>query len=625
VVTRSEQDPHVRGNPSKAPGEVANEPTRAGTEQTSSGEPSAVSGRTAPRPSEIPAVERLGPGEPLEPNLRGALELEHAHDLRGIRIHRDAHADIVARSLGAVAFTAGSRIGFRSGAYDPRTTAGKSLVAHEAAHVAQQAHGRREGAIGTAGDPWEEAADAAAAGRRVTRPAGIPPGIQRQDPRHARGFAGEQQMGFTQYRWEDGWAVVRGPSGAGGHGITSSGEDGLFYNVRTGILRIADNKAFTRGGNVSSATAIDPTRNLLQNLDEMIADVEGIGSSAEVPIRQDVLRLLRQTRAALRLGQPIPGRVQLVVHNEYGSSSGITQRLQDLGVRFVDAAQPVVPAEGSARPPLGLRTPPEGAPGAVAPPEVAVPAAAAPEAAAPEVAAGEAAVAADAPAATAAAGIGAAGLVRAAALFAIEFAVMFLISLGLSYLQAREEQRMVRRRLHELEPSIQAALERRAGQVAQLQAAPGQPTVWAHVTIELVSGWTTAGAYGFMSFSTMLHEVNFAGAEVGTAYVSDRRDVHGETYHDMYSTTTIHHEFVTYSVPIAYDPYALHEAGRVNRLRQIDRDAANPSLPEAVVQRLFEERQAFIEAQEGLGEHPGPGRTPIAAGPEPRVPIAAGP
>src|SRR5690606_7200429 len=50
-------------------------------------------------------------------------------------------ADDAARKLDALAFTRGSDIYFRSGAYDPESEPGKRLLAHELAHVVQQRPG----------------------------------------------------------------------------------------------------------------------------------------------------------------------------------------------------------------------------------------------------------------------------------------------------------------------------------------------------------------------------------------------------------------------------------------------------------------------------------------------------
>jgi hypothetical protein len=58
-----------------------------------------------------------------------------------VRLHTDARADQLSRSLQALAFTAGNDIFFRRGGYAPGSTTGRHLLAHELAHVAQQRSG----------------------------------------------------------------------------------------------------------------------------------------------------------------------------------------------------------------------------------------------------------------------------------------------------------------------------------------------------------------------------------------------------------------------------------------------------------------------------------------------------
>jgi hypothetical protein len=192
--------------------------------------------------------------------------------------------------------------------------------------------------------------------------------LQRAE-RHDRGAAGEQGAGFTLYRFEDGWAFVRGPSGSSkaAHGITQPGEDGLAYNVRTGELHIVDNKAFGRRGNVRSATAIEPRRNLGQNLQDMIRHVEAQGTD-QLPYRQEVLKLLRKTRSAVLGSRGLPARVSLIVSNAGGYSTGVGERLARQGITFRDASSPLVVRPGAAVPKL------PGAGGTSAPPAPPVPA-----------------------------------------------------------------------------------------------------------------------------------------------------------------------------------------------------------------------------------------------------------
>jgi len=78
-----------------------------------------------------------------------------ADSLSAVRVHTDARAAESARVVGAQAYTVGQHVVFAAGEYAPQTERGKSLLAHELAHVAQQARSpgqpavqRRIGTIG---------------------------------------------------------------------------------------------------------------------------------------------------------------------------------------------------------------------------------------------------------------------------------------------------------------------------------------------------------------------------------------------------------------------------------------------------------------------------------------------
>jgi hypothetical protein len=95
-------------------------------------------------------------------------------DLSAVTIHTGAVADRLARGLGADAFTCGSAIYFRAGAYRPATRAGLWLLAHEAAHVVQQSAGAVAGLSAPAEASEREAdraADLVLAGRTWAGPA----------------------------------------------------------------------------------------------------------------------------------------------------------------------------------------------------------------------------------------------------------------------------------------------------------------------------------------------------------------------------------------------------------------------------------------------------------------------
>ena len=104
-------------------------------------------------------------GQPLDAGTRAYFEPRFGHDFSRVRIHADRQAGETARAMDAVAYTVGSRIAFAEGRYQPWTAAGRRLLAHELAHVAQQRNASVPGThleVGKPSDAAEHAADAAA-------------------------------------------------------------------------------------------------------------------------------------------------------------------------------------------------------------------------------------------------------------------------------------------------------------------------------------------------------------------------------------------------------------------------------------------------------------------------------
>ena len=83
-------------------------------------------------------VRYASPGFPLAQDVRGFFEPRLRSDFGKVRVHHDGPADIRARRMGVVAFTNGRHIHFAAGHYQPWTTAGRWVLAHELAHVIQQ-------------------------------------------------------------------------------------------------------------------------------------------------------------------------------------------------------------------------------------------------------------------------------------------------------------------------------------------------------------------------------------------------------------------------------------------------------------------------------------------------------
>ncbi len=92
-------------------------------------------------PSQVDAARGGGGGRPLAPPVREFFEPRFGHGFGDVRVHTDAQAARSARGLGALAYTVGTDMVFAEGQYAPETQAGRTLLAHELAHVVQQRDG----------------------------------------------------------------------------------------------------------------------------------------------------------------------------------------------------------------------------------------------------------------------------------------------------------------------------------------------------------------------------------------------------------------------------------------------------------------------------------------------------
>jgi outer membrane protein OmpA-like peptidoglycan-associated protein len=79
-----------------------------------------------------------GGGSPLDAAFRAKIEPAMGADFSGVRVHTDSQADQMSQAIQAKAFTTGSDVFFRQGAYEPGSRGGQELIAHELTHVVQQ-------------------------------------------------------------------------------------------------------------------------------------------------------------------------------------------------------------------------------------------------------------------------------------------------------------------------------------------------------------------------------------------------------------------------------------------------------------------------------------------------------
>lgn len=88
---------------------------------------------------------------PLDPSVCTFMEMRFGHDFSNVRLHTDNEAAEAAGTLQARAYTIGHEIVFGDGQYQPATSDGKQLLAHELTHVIQQTGSRSANRYGEAG------------------------------------------------------------------------------------------------------------------------------------------------------------------------------------------------------------------------------------------------------------------------------------------------------------------------------------------------------------------------------------------------------------------------------------------------------------------------------------------
>jgi hypothetical protein len=93
-----------------------------------------------------PVLDVVGSGgSPLDTHVRTDMESRLGHDFGDVRVHTDDAAHRSAASVQAHAYTVGSDVVFQRGQYDPGSTAGRTMLAHELTHVVQQRSGPVDG------------------------------------------------------------------------------------------------------------------------------------------------------------------------------------------------------------------------------------------------------------------------------------------------------------------------------------------------------------------------------------------------------------------------------------------------------------------------------------------------
>ncbi|MBI4790792.1 MAG: DUF4157 domain-containing protein [Chloroflexi bacterium] len=125
--------------------------------------------------------QERGGGQQLDGAVQAKMSDATGHDFSGVKVHTSSESDTLNRQLGAKAFTTGQDIFFRSGAYEPHSSGGQELLAHELTHVVQQssgAVGHGSGmTVNAPGDAYEQEADAVS---KTVMSSNAGAGVQRQ-------------------------------------------------------------------------------------------------------------------------------------------------------------------------------------------------------------------------------------------------------------------------------------------------------------------------------------------------------------------------------------------------------------------------------------------------------------
>jgi hypothetical protein len=153
-------------------------------------------------------------GQPLPHTLQHKYESSLGADLGSVRVHTGAASARAADSVGALAYTIGQDIHFAAGNYQPSSTRGEELLAHEVAHTVQQGAGsigrQDKLEVSTPGDAFESEADSAAASMVRGEPARVSPatGLARRVIQRAVGF--EFEFGTWKSAHDNGTKLDKG-------------------------------------------------------------------------------------------------------------------------------------------------------------------------------------------------------------------------------------------------------------------------------------------------------------------------------------------------------------------------------------------------------------------------------
>ncbi len=95
-------------------------------------------------PGIVNNVLSSGGGHKMDTDTQGFMESRFGQDFSDVRVHTDNRAAESASAIQALAYTSGKDIVFGQGEYQPATSEGQRLLAHELVHVGQQGGVKRK-------------------------------------------------------------------------------------------------------------------------------------------------------------------------------------------------------------------------------------------------------------------------------------------------------------------------------------------------------------------------------------------------------------------------------------------------------------------------------------------------
>ena len=237
-------------------------------------EPSVAPPTTAP---EVVHEVLDAPGEQLDDATRDEMESRFGYDFGSVRVHSDERAAQSAEAVEAAAWTVGDDVAFARGLYQPHSSAGRELLAHELAHVVEGEDARTDSTVtlGRTGDPAERRADARASGPQLgpaaisSRPrAGTPRPRRRVAPhdvrraprrRDRRRSAGRSSAGCSAARSARSSAASSASSPARSSARSRRRRAGRSPSPRSTTRRTSTSTASTTARSRSRATASSPS------------------------------------------------------------------------------------------------------------------------------------------------------------------------------------------------------------------------------------------------------------------------------------------------------------------------------------------------------------------------------